>query len=83
MLLWWVRRGTSGLPAGSTMAEHFGTETRLTPQGELLRRAMRWLDDRRRDGVELPRARLVEEAAVRFNLTPWEEEFLLQTWARE
>ncbi len=65
------------------MAEHFGTEQRLAPQGELLRRAMRWLDERRREGVELPRARLVEEAAVRFNLTPWEEEFLLQSWARE
>ena len=68
---------------GGRMTEQFGTETRLVPQGELLRRAMRWLDDRRRDGIELPRARLVEEAAVRFNLTPWEEEFLLQTWARD
>lgn len=65
------------------MAESFGTEIRGMPQGELLRRAMRWLDERRRVGIELPRARLVEEAAVRFNLTPWEEEYLLQTWARE
>ena len=65
------------------MTEQFGTDTRLVPQGELRRRAMRWLDDRRRQGIELPRARLVEEAAVRFNLTPWEEEFLLQSWARE
>lgn len=65
------------------MAEPFGTENRLVPQGELLRRAMRWLDDRRRVGVELPRSRLVEEAALRFNLTPYEEEFLLQTWGRE
>ena len=65
------------------MTEHFSTVARLQPQGELLRRAMRWLDDRRREGIEMPRARLVEEAAMRFNLTPWEEEFLLQTWARE
>jgi hypothetical protein len=65
------------------MAEQFGAETRVAPQGELLRRAMRWLDDRRREGIELPRARLVEEAAVRFNLTPWEEEYLLQAWARD
>ncbi len=65
------------------MAQQFGTENRLIPQGELLRRAIRWLDDRRREGIELPRARLVEEAALRFNLTPFEEEFLLQTWAKE
>lgn len=65
------------------MAQQYGTDNRLVPQGELLRRAMRWLDDRRREGVELPRARLVEEAAIRFNLTPFEEEFLLQTWAKE
>jgi hypothetical protein len=65
------------------MAEQYGTDQRLAPQGELLRRALRWLDDRRREGIELPPARLVEEAAVRFNLTPWEEEFLLQNWGRE
>lgn len=65
------------------MAETFGVDTRVVPEGELLRRAMRWLEDRRREGIELPRRRLVEEAAVRFNLTPWEEEFLLQSWARE
>lgn len=58
-------------------------DPRLVPQGELLRRALRWLDDRQREGVEQPRARLVEEASVRFNLTPLEEEFLLQTWARQ
>lgn len=77
-----MRGGTTG-PNGDAMAESFGTESRGMPQGELLRRAMRWLDDRRRAGIELPRARLVEEAAVRFNLTPWEEEYLLQTWARD
>lgn len=65
------------------MAHETGTDSPLFPQGELLRRAVRWLDDRRREGIERPRARLVEEAAVRFNLTPWEEEFLLRTWARE
>lgn len=70
-------------PNGCKMAQQFGTDNRLVPQGELLRRAMRWLDDRRREGIELPRTRLVEEAALRFNLTPFEEEFLLQTWARE
>jgi len=73
----------AGLPHGCQMAQQFGTENRLVPQGELLRRAIRWLDDRRREGIELPRARLVEEASLRFNLTPYEEEFLLQTWARE
>ena len=65
------------------MAAHFEIDARLQPQGELLRRALKWLDEQRRAGIERPRPRLVEEAAMRFNLTPWEEEFLLQTWARE
>jgi hypothetical protein len=44
----------------------------LPPHGESLRRAMRWLSDERRHD-----AAAIEEAARRFDLTPFEEEFLL------
>ena len=46
---------------------------RLLPQGESLRRALRWLSDERRHD-----AAAIEEAARRFDLTPVEEEFLLR-----
>ena len=45
---------------------------KLIPSGEGLRRALRWLSDEHRHD---PAA--VEEASVRFNLSPTEEEFLL------
>jgi hypothetical protein len=43
------------------------------PQGEALRRALRWLSDERRHN-----AAAIEEAARRFDLTPADEEFLLR-----
>ena len=49
----------------------------LLPHGEALRRAIRWLSDERRHD-----AQAIDEAARRFDLTPVEEEFLLD-WARD
>jgi hypothetical protein len=50
---------------------------KLIPQGENLRRAIRWMSDRRQHD---PAA--IEEASRRFDLTPLEEEFLLREHAR-
>jgi hypothetical protein len=52
------------------------------PEGESLRRALRWLDDRVKDEPKAERARLVNEAAQRFDLSPVEAEFLLTNWVR-
>lgn len=54
----------------------------LNPHGEALRRALRWLDDRVKEEPQTARAKLVGEAAVRFDLSPAEEEFLLTSWVR-
>jgi hypothetical protein len=54
----------------------------MMPQGEGLRRALRWLDDRVKEDPKASRAKLVSEAAVKFDLTPMEEEFLLANWVR-
>lgn len=54
----------------------------LMPEGEALRRALRWLDERAKESEKPDRARLVGEAAARFDLSPVEEEFLLANWAR-
>lgn len=54
----------------------------LGPQGEALRRALRWLDERAREDPRLDRMRLLAEASSRFDLSPVEEEFLATRWAR-
>ncbi|HUJ28881.1 MAG TPA: hypothetical protein VLW85_22830 [Myxococcales bacterium] len=60
-----------------------GERADIVPQGEPLRRAVRWLSDRRLADPGAQPATLVEEASVRFDLTPLEEQFLLEQWARE
>lgn len=55
----------------------------IMPQGEGLRRALRWLDDQVKGDPKANRAKLVGEASVRFDLTPTEEDFLLQNWVRQ
>ncbi len=54
----------------------------LMPEGDALRRALRWLDERVKEEPKLERSKLVGEAAVRFDLSPVEEEFLLTNWVR-
>ncbi len=49
-------------------------------QGESLRRALRWLSEKRRDDPGTPRLKLIEEAALRFDLTPAEADFLVMEW---
>ncbi|HET7755358.1 MAG TPA: hypothetical protein VFK85_15725 [Anaeromyxobacteraceae bacterium] len=52
----------------------------IMPEGEGIRRALRWLSDRRLDDPSAPRMRLIDEAATRFDLTPVEVEFLVTNW---
>jgi len=52
----------------------------LMPEGESLRRALRWLSDRRQEDPRAPRAKLISDASERFDLSPVEEEFLLRDW---
>jgi len=50
---------------------------KLMPHGENLRRAVKWMSDRRQHD-----AATIEEASRRFDLSPIEEEFLLHEHAR-
>ncbi len=54
----------------------------ILPEGASLRNALRWLDERARESPDVPRGRLLAEAATRFDLTPADEEFLLRAWVR-
>ena len=64
------------------MAEGGGGPGSLSPHGESLRKAMRWLDERAREAPGLDKLKLVSEAAARFDLSPLEEEFLIGNWVR-
>jgi hypothetical protein len=57
-----------------------GDAMATTIEGEALRRAVQWISDRKRDQPGLPLWRAIDEASVRFDLTPAEEQFLLQNW---
>jgi hypothetical protein len=63
------------------MAEGGGTRD-LVPEGDGLRRALRWLDERAREQPPPDRLALIGEAATRFDLSPVEEDFLLRNWRR-
>jgi hypothetical protein len=47
----------------------------IMPQGELMRRAVTWID-RERGETGKPFASLIERAAMQFNLSPKDAEFL-------
>lgn len=52
----------------------------ILPEGDGLRAALSWLSERRLEDPSVPRAKLVDEAALRFDLSPMETDFLLQSW---
>ena len=48
----------------------------VLPEGESLRRAIRWISEHLKEDPEQPLARLIEEAELRYDLSPLECEFL-------
>ena len=52
----------------------------LPPKGDALRRALLWLAEQRQADPKATRAKLISEAAERFDLSPLEEEFLIGQW---
>jgi hypothetical protein len=48
----------------------------LLPEGEEIRRAVKWISQRRTEKDCPPLYRLIEEASVKFNLGPADAEFL-------
>jgi hypothetical protein len=59
------------------MAENRGG---VVPGGESLRSALTWLSERRREEPSAARGKLIDEAALRFDLTPLEVDFLTRQW---
>ncbi len=48
----------------------------IMPEGENIRRAVKWVGELRNENPEAKPSALVEDAAVRFDLTPAEAEYL-------
>ncbi len=52
----------------------------MATEGDGLRKAMRWLSDRRQEDPKAPRPQLIEEAGAKFDLSPLEVQFLYDNW---
>ncbi len=49
----------------------------LLPEGEELRRAVKWISENIQENSEKPIHRLVQEAIFKYNLSPKDAEFLI------
>jgi hypothetical protein len=52
--------------------------TTIIPQGEDLRKAVKWISEERQSSPAKNIAKLVEEASVKFDLSPADGEFLFK-----
>lgn len=52
----------------------------VLPGGDSIRSALKWLSEKRREEPTAERLKLVGEAALRFDLTPLEVDFLSANW---
>lgn len=50
--------------------------TTIQPEGESLRKAVKWIAEEQKAGTAKTRRQLIDEACLRFNLTPLEAEYL-------
>lgn len=48
----------------------------IQPQGEDIRKAVKWISEERQAGTTAGNDQLLEQAAVKFNLSPKDVEFL-------
>ena len=52
----------------------------IQPEGENLRKAVKWIVEEKKAGSSKSRQQLIEEACLNFNLTPAEAEFLSRSY---
>jgi hypothetical protein len=48
----------------------------IIPKGENIRRALKWISDNQLEDKKKPVSRLIQEAGLKFNLSPNEEAYL-------
>jgi len=50
--------------------------TTIQPEGEQIRKAVKWISEEEQVSPDKSRLQLLEEAGIKFNLSPAEEEYL-------
>lgn len=50
----------------------------VQPQGEQLKKAVKWISEKRKENPDINPTKLVDEAAFRFDLSPKDSQFLLR-----
>lgn len=50
----------------------------IQPQGEKLKKAVKWISEKRKENPDANPAKLVDDAGFRFDLSPRDSEFLLR-----
>ncbi len=57
--------------------------TTVQPEGEDLRKAVKWISDERTYGVEKTLSKLIEDACLKFDLSPMDAEYLVNFFRKE
>ena len=57
--------------------------TTIMPEGEDLRKAVKWISEERQSSPQKKMAKLVEEASVKFDLSPADAEYLFRFFKKE
>ena len=55
----------------------------IQPEGEDLRKAVKWISDERKYGAEKTLLKLIEEASLKFDLSPMDAEYLINFFRKE
>lgn len=55
----------------------------ILPEGEQMRKAVRWISEMRQDNPEASLLKLIEEACLKFDLPPKDAEFLMHFFAEK
>ena len=57
--------------------------TTVQPEGEDLRKAVKWISEERKFNPEIQTSKLIEEACLKFDLSPMDAEYLLNFFKLE
>ena len=55
----------------------------ILPEGEALRKAVKWISEAREEQGGAPMYKLIEEASLKFNLSPSDQQFLQRFFQKE
>ncbi len=55
----------------------------ILPEGEDLRKAVKWIDEMLQDKTEKSISELINEASIKFDLSPNDQEFLMRNFCKK